>query len=317
MIVSWNVADLLARCLESVLASAAVPLRVVVVDNASTDGSPDMVEARFPEVDLVVNGDNVGFTRATNQGLRRLGALVAHDPQGPDTVVLLNPDTEVEGDAVATLVGYLRAHSAAGAAGPLLLWPDGAVQSSRRRFPGLLTALLESTPLEWHWPGNPVARRFRMSGVALASGPVDWVTGAALALRTAALREVGGLDEGFFMYSEELDLCRRLKSAGWETHFVPGARVIHHEGKSSEQAAGRRHIEFQRSKVRYYRKYHGRGAAAVVRAGILGEFALELGLEAAKLAVGHKPEVRRRRVADYRRILADGLAARDLGEGAT
>jgi hypothetical protein len=311
VVVSWNVRELLGACLAS-LRAATVPTRVVVVDNASHDGSAEMVRSAFPEAHLVASDRNLGFTRGNNVGLAALGILPsAGAPRGqpPPYVLLLNPDAELMPGALEALLDYLGARPGVGAVGPLLLNPDGSVQSSRRRFPTPLTGLLESTPLAWRWPANPWARRYHMVDVPpTVAGPVDWVTGAAVLLRSAALAAVGGFDEGYFMYSEELDLCRRLAAAGWPTHFAPGARVLHHEGQSSGQVAPLRQRHLQRSRVRYFRRHHGPLAAQAVRLGLLGQFACELVLEAGKGAVGHRPALRRARVADYWALLRDGLA---------
>jgi GT2 family glycosyltransferase len=169
--------------------------------------------------------------------------------------------------------------------------------------------------MAWHWPDNPVARRFRMDDVPDdRAGRVDWLTGAALLLRTAALRAVGGLDEGFFMYSEEVDLCRRLADAGWEVHYAPAAEVVHHEGRSSEQVVPARHRHFQRSRVRYFAKHHGPWAARVVRAGLVVGYGVELLLETAKWLVGHRRPLRRARMAMYAGLLRDGLGG-DVASG--
>jgi GT2 family glycosyltransferase len=311
VIVSWNVRELLRACLTSVGAST-LPTHTVVVDNASADASADMVRTEFPDVTLVAAAENLGFTRGNNEGLRVLGLLGEADsrrPPQPSPVLLLNPDAELLPGALETLVAYLAEHPKVGAVGPLLLNSDGSIQSSRRRFPTLLTVLAESTPLEWHWPGNPWARRYRMADVPPDSaGPVDWVTGAAMLVRGEVLAALGGFDEGFFMYSEEVDLCRRMLSAGWQVHFVPGARVLHHEGQSSGQVAPQRHLYFQRSRVRYMRKHHGRLVGGLARWGILKEFALEAFLEWGKGLVGHKSALRKTRVAAYMALLRDGLA---------
>jgi len=307
-VVSWNVRELLRRCLATI-ARTSVPVRVVVVDNASADGSAALVAEEFPDVTLIANPGNAGFTRANNQAFAALGVFDA-GPGAPPYVLALNPDTEILGDGLERLVGYLDAHPAAGAVGPALFFPDGSAQSSRRRFPSVLTGLLESTPLAWHWPDNAVIRRYHMADVPAVEGAVDWLTGAAVAFRTEALRAVGGFDEGYFMYSEELDLCRRLRDAGWEVHFVPSARVVHHEAQSSAQVVPARHLHFQRSRVLYFRKHHGPVASGVVRAGILVAYAGELALEAAKWLVGHRRALRRARVAAYWGVLRDGLAPR-------
>ena len=137
---------------------------------------------------------------------------------------------------------------------------------------------------------------------------MDWVTGAALFLRREVLEMVGGLDEGFFMYSEELDWCRRIRAAGWEIVYVPAAEVIHFQKKSSQQAIpAYTHIRFQRSKIRYFRKYHGLLPAGFLRALLLVSFLHQLILESVKLALGHKPGLRRLRIATYWKVLRSGL----------
>ena len=272
-----------------------------------------MVAAEFPEVRLVVNTENVGFTRGNNQGLK-----VAQGRY----VFFLNPDAEVLGDALAAMVAYLDAHRGVGALGPQLRYGDGSLQSSRRRFPTFATALLESTPLAWHWPANPWARRYRMedrvSGtrgqgevtadpLAQTGQDVDWVVGAALMVRREILEKIGGFDEGYFMYSEELDLCRRLKAAGWQIVYLPTAQIIHHEGKSSEQVVAARHIHFQTSKVRYFRKFHGPFQAEALKVFILASFAVEWLLEACKWLLGSRRPLRQTRMAAYGQLLRSGL----------
>ncbi len=164
-----------------------------------------MVRAEFPQVRLIANNENRGFTAANNQGLA-MG-------QGR-YLMLLNPDTELVGDAPATMAGYLDGHPRVGAVGPQLRYADGRLQSSRRRFPTMATALFESTVAGEWWPNNPFARRYRMAGTPDdAIQPVDWLVGACLLVRREVYQQVGGLDEGFFMYSEEVDWCRRIRSA--------------------------------------------------------------------------------------------------------
>ncbi len=322
IIVSWNVRDLLRACLASLQASAGVcwvddggagpasaserPIQaeIILIDNASHDGTPAMVAAEFPWVSVLANQDNRGFTRGNNQGLALSRGRY---------VFFLNPDTEVGGDTLATLAAYMASHPSVGAVGPELRYGDGTPQSSRRRFPTLGMALCESTPLAWHLPAerNRWARRYHCEDRPPGQGPepVDWLVGAALLVRRAALDEVGGFDEGYFMYSEELDWCRRAAGAGWQVIYLPGASITHHEGKSSEQAVAARHIRFQTSKVRYFRKYHGRLAAAALRSLILLMFAGEWLLEGAKWLAGSRRPLRAERMAAYGRLLGSGLAA--------
>ncbi|MCX7854846.1 MAG: glycosyltransferase family 2 protein [Anaerolineae bacterium] len=310
LIVNWNVRDLLRRCLQSILANsptcklatcklatcklATCKLEIIVVDNGSTDGSVEMVRAEFPQVHLIANADNRGFTAANNQGL-----AVARGRY----VLLLNPDTEVLGDALATMVSFADAHPDVGVVGPQLLNPDGTVQSSRRRFPTLWTALFESTWLQPYAPRRLLNRYYVLDRPDDEIQDVDWVTGAALMARREAIEQVGPLDEGFFMYSEELDWCRRFREVGWRVVYLPTARVIHHEGKSSEQVLPARHIHFQTSKVRYFRKYHGPIAAEALRLAILGNYLWQIGLEGAKWLLGHKRPLRAERIAAYRQVV--------------
>ena len=295
IIVNWNVRALLRRCLHSILARPhPCSLEVIVVDNGSTDGSAEMVRTEFPQAHLIANPDNRGFTAANNQGL-----TVARGRY----VLLLNPDTEVVGDALETMVTFADAHSDVGVVGPQLLNPDGTVQSSRRRFPSLATALFESTWLQPYAPHRLLARYYVLDRPDDEVQDVDWVTGAALMARREAVEQVGPLDEGFFMYSEELDWCRRFRAAGWRVVYLPTARVIHHEGKSSEQVLPARHIHFQTSKIRYFRKYHGPAAAEVLRLVLLGNYLWQIGLEGAKWLLGHKRPLRAERIAAYRQVV--------------
>jgi GT2 family glycosyltransferase len=332
VVVSWNVCDLLQGCLSSMVrlrspqvvqgstsptsgerdsvedgeslgpkppSSGELKIEVIVVDNASTDGSPDMVRSEFPDVRLIANDRNCGFTAANNQGLAQ-----SHGQY----LLLLNPDTEVVGDALATMIGYMDAHPEVGALGPRLRYPDGSLQSSRRRFPSLGTALVESTVIQEWWTDNRLLRRYYMADTPDdAIQPVDWVVGACLLARRQVYEQVGGLDEGFFMYSEELDWCRRIKDAGWEVVYLPTATVIHHEGKSSEQVVPARHIYFQSSKVRYYCKHHGAFQAEVLRWFLMATYVFQWVREGLKWLVGHKRPLREGRLWAYGQVLRSGL----------
>jgi N-acetylglucosaminyl-diphospho-decaprenol L-rhamnosyltransferase len=144
---------------------------------------------------------------------------------------------------------------------------------------------------------------------------VDWVVGAALMVRREVLAQVGGFDEGYFMYSEELDLCRRIKEAGWRIVYLPAAQIIHHEGKSSEQVVAARHIRFQTSKVRYFRKFHGPFQAEALRVFILASFAVEWCFEAGKWLLGSQRPLRRDRMVAYGQLLKSRLdSKRQVGK---
>ena len=306
VILSWNVRDLLRQCLESVASDRPpsadyLPLatEIIVVDNASSDDSVEIVRAEFPEARLIVNSTNRGYTGGNNDGIAAATGRY---------VLILNPDTRVLGDALAVMVAYADAHPEVGVVGPQLLNPDGSVQSSRRRFPTLMTGLFESTWLEPLAPRNILRRYYVLDQPDDAIQEVDWLFGACFLVRRKVIEQVGALDEGFFMYSEEMDWCRRIRQAGWKVVYLPEAQVIHYGGKSSDQIAAQRHIYFQTSKVRYFRKHHGALTAGVLRVALLAMYAGQLTLEAAKGALGHKRALRRERVRAYWQVLRSGLA---------
>lgn len=358
VIVSWNVRDVLRACLASIArASEPVPgsgegdgtgapgasgtaddlrlfgppdaiytLETVVVDNASSDGTQEMVAAEFPWVRLVRSAENLGFSRGNNAGVQAARGRA---------LFFLNPDTEIiapdgkdsdrdgsgrtdGGDSLWALYAALQDDLTVGMAGPQLRYGDGERQENRRRFPTPLTGFFESTWLGQAWPHNRWAQREHMADWA-ADFPhdVDWLVGAAMLCRRRALDAVSShwpdappsapFDEGFFMYSEELDLCRRLKDAGWRIVYVPGALVVHHEGKSSEQAVAARHIRFNRSKVRYWGKWFGPRWAGALRRYLLLEYWVQVQLERAKWLFGSQREIRKQRIGQYKQVLESRL----------
>jgi N-acetylglucosaminyl-diphospho-decaprenol L-rhamnosyltransferase len=305
VILSWNVRDLLRQCLESVASgrplSANHPLlvtEIIVVDNASSDGSVEMVHAEFPAVRLIANQTNRGYTGGNNDGIAAATGRY---------VMILNPDTRVLDDALAAMVAYADAHPDVGVVGPQLLNPDGGVQSSRRRFPTLMTGLFESTWLQPLAPRDVLRRYYMLDQPDDTIQEVDWLFGACFLVRREVIQQVGVLDEDFFMYSEEMDWCRRIRQAGWKVVYLPEAQVIHYGGRSSDQVAAQRHVYFQTSKVRYFRKHHGALTAGVLRVALLAMYAGQLALEAAKGALGHKRALRRERVRAYWQVLRSGL----------
>ncbi len=302
IVVSWNVADLLAACLQSILDSPFAPsTEILVVDSGSSDATAAMLAQRFPTVRVLWQQDNVGFTRGNNLGLRAA--------QGR-WLLLLNPDTKILGDALGQMARYLDAHPDVGIVGPHTLNPDDSTQSTRRRFPTLRLALFESTWLQAYAPKAWLDRFYCADQPDdTATHEVDWVQGSALMARREVYAKIGGLDEGYVMYSEELDWCRRAKEAGWRVVYLGAATIIHYGGQSSAQAAARTQIEFQRSKLRYFRKFHGAAASTLLRADLLLQYLWQLGLEAAKGALGSKRELRRERVRAYWSVLRSGLKA--------
>jgi len=313
LIVNWNVRAELRACLRSLLRHPPTnhAHQIVVVDNASEDGSADMVRREFPAVHLLTNVRNRGFTGGNNDGLRYIAQAIFSAPlAAPDTrfVLLLNPDAEATPGALDALLGYAEAHPQAGIIGPQLRYPDGSIQSSRRRFPTFWTALFESTWLQRYAPRLILDRYYVRERSDDETCQVDWVVGAAMLVRWAVYAQIGGLDEArFFMYSEEVDWCRRAKQAGWQVVYHPSAVIIHHEAKSSDQATARRMIHFNTSKVRYFAKHHGQAQATALRLALLGMFVWQSGLEAAKWLVGHQRALRAARLRAYRQVLRSGL----------
>jgi GT2 family glycosyltransferase len=292
---------------------------VVVVDNASSDQTVEHLPRTFPWVRLIASGENLGFTRGNNCGYAASSGRF---------VYFLNPDTELDHgqtqrlaaarglppphDSLWTLYAAIVNAPGIGMVGPQLRYADGEQQFSVRRFPTAPTGFFESTWLGRFWRGNPWSRRMHMEDWPVAfRHDVDWVVGAALLCRRQALEDVrtqeGPFDERFFMYSEELDLCRRLKLEEWRVVYVPEAVVIHYEGKSSDQASAARHINFNTSKVRYYEKWFDRPWPELLRRYLLLEYRTQLWLERTKLLLGSKRDLRRQRIDAYRRVIRSGL----------
>jgi GT2 family glycosyltransferase len=257
VIVSWNVRDLLAACLRSLfedLGRSSLTAQVWVVDNGSTDGSPEMVAQAFSAVHLVTSEENLGFAAGNNLALREISNLKSQIPQ---YVWLLNPDTEVQAGATAALVSVLDANSRAGVAGAKLLYPDGSLQQSAFRFPGLLQLAFDLVPLPARFYETSLNGRYpRRLYEGQAPFPVDHPLGAAMMVRAETIAEVGLLDEGFWMYCEEIDWCWRMRQAGWRAYCVPAAQVVHHAGRSTGQVHVASFAALWRSRLRLYSKHY-------------------------------------------------------------
>lgn len=297
VVLSWNVRDLLRACLQS-LPLDDPTTETIVVDAGSADGSAEMVRVEFPAAQVIASRENLGYSRGNNLGLARASGRY---------LFVLNPDTVVAPGSLAAMRAYMDAHPQVGVLGPRLETPEGGLQPTMRRFPTLATGFFESTWLQPLAPKRLLRRYLAEDLPANETHEVDWLVGAALFVRRAAYEQAGGLDEGFFMYSEELDWLRRMRAAGWRCVYLPEARVAHFEARSSAQVPAATHIRFNTSKVRYYRKYHGAVAAEALRWFLLGNFAAQLLVEAAKGLLGHKRALRRARVAAYGAVLRSGL----------
>jgi N-acetylglucosaminyl-diphospho-decaprenol L-rhamnosyltransferase len=295
IIVSWNVRDYLAACLDSIQTNKGdLAVEVIVVDSHSGDDTVEMVRARYPWVKLLPQTSNIGFTRGNNIGLK--AAQSRH-------LFLLNPDTEIVGETLTQMVKYLDDNPTVGVVGPHTLNPDGTTQSTRRRFPTPITALFESTWLQGIAPRRVLDRFYARDIGDTDIADVDWVQGSALMMRRKAYIHIGGLDEKYIMFSEELDWCKRARKAGWRVVYLGSATIIHHGGKSTEQASALKHIYFQESKLRYFRKYHGRIIAEGLRAFLIASYTGQYWLEWTKGLLGSKREMRRERVRIYRQVI--------------
>lgn len=319
VIVNWNVGKLVCQALRSIYEGPAahevegklflgdLATEIVVVDNASDDDSVAHIRRAFPHITLIESPANVGFAAGNNLALR--GCRSSY-------VLLLNPDTEIVGNAIVTMVRYLETHPKVGVVGPQLRYGDGSYQSSRRRFPTLCTAICESTLLAEWFPHNPWLRRYHMADTSDEEPQrVDWVNGACMLVRGEILTQVGLLDETFFMYSEELDWCRRIKQTGWQIVYLPSATVVHHEARSSDQVTALKHIRFNVSKIHYFAKHHGPLAALVLRAYLLCDYTMRWLIEALKYALGHRRPLRRERMQTYATVLQSRLTPTSSAKG--
>lgn len=258
IIVSWNVRELLRGCLVSLradLADAAIGAHVVVVDSASSDGTPAMVRADFPDVELIACPDNIGYVKGNNLALRAILAGAA--PIGkPDAAWLLNPDTIVHPGATRALLGFMGAHPRCGLCGPKLLNADGSLQHGAFALPGLTQLALETQRPLWRFRNSRLDGRYAPERFDGPPFRIGHPLGAAMLARAEAIEQVGLLDEGFEMYSEEVDWAARMHEAGWEVWCVPHAIVTHIGGASSGQASERAERAKWASRQRYYAKHY-------------------------------------------------------------
>lgn len=252
VVVSYNTVGMLRRCLSSLAAAAGPIAEVLVVDNASRDGSAAMVRDEFPKVRLIANAENVGFGVANNQALAVARGTYA---------LLVNSDAFVPPGTTERLLVELVTHPTVGIVGPRLVNADGSLQRSAFRFPTPLVTLVEQLGLVRYLPSIS----YRHAEMDMdRSHSVDWLKGACLLARTALLRRYGPFDPQFFMYGEDVDLCHRLRASGHDVRLVPEATVTHLGEASTQRHAGRAVIQFVESTYMIYRKHHARQLPAII-----------------------------------------------------
>ena len=251
IIVSWNVVEDLSNCLKSIGENPlSGEFEIIVVDNASTDGTVDVIKSDFPEVKIIANNENLGFAAGNNRGISEASGAY---------VLLLNPDTIIHPRSLDGLIGFMDDNADVGLCGPKLLNGDGSIQRSARRYPSFRGALHRHTAFKSLGVFKGEYKKWLMKDFGQdEQKDVEQLMGAALIIRKSVLDKVGGMDERFFMYYEEVDLCYRIKQAGWRVVFLPGASITHLGGRSSEQVPVEKQLMAMTSLLKFFRKHRGK-----------------------------------------------------------
>lgn len=257
IIVSWNARNFLLKCLESLYREQTVHIiELIVVDNASSDGSAEAVKENYPEVVLIRNDSNLGFAKANNIGLQKSTGRY---------VYLINSDVEVLEGCFDRLYDFMEDHPDVGIAGPRILYPDRTLQVTCRKFPTLWNTFCTTTGLNKIFPSHDFLssdQMFYFPHDDIRS--VDVLAGCFLVVRRDAMDKVGLFDERFFIYAEDIDWCKRFRNAGWEIVFNPEAEAIHYGGGSSSNAPLRFSLEQERATLQYWKKHHGSVAILIL-----------------------------------------------------
>ncbi len=264
IIVSLNTKEYLLHCIESIFQNKrSIPWEVVVVDNGSQDESSFEVKKTFPMVDLIENEKNLGFARAANQGLRRASGRY---------FLLLNPDAQVKSEAIERLLSFMENHLDAGVVGAQLFNADGTRQNSIANFPSLATELLNKNLLRWLFPKTFPGKERDYPGPI----EVDSVIGACMMVRREVIKQVGVLDEDYFLFLEETDWCYQIKKGGWKIYHMPQAEIIHFQGKSAGKDKKKAKVEYYRSRYHYFRKNRGISQWVFLLIGLMIRLWMEL-----------------------------------------
>lgn len=260
IIVSWNCWDMLSDCLKSLYESECKDFEVVVVDNASSDKTIENIRALYPDVKLIDAGGNIGFGAACNLGAKKAVG---------NWFFFLNPDTEAKKNSISTMIKFLDLHPDIAVVGAKLLWPDGTFQDSYKRFFSPFFSVLELFEIHYYFPNNFLNREVNYDfNIFSSPEKVDWVIGAAFVVKRETFERVGGFDEGFFMYFEEIDLCKRVSQKNGDIYFLPECEIIHKKGKVSEKT-NVRSVDYYKSMYRYHLKHGFPGAGTLIRISIM------------------------------------------------
>jgi len=292
IIVNWNTKEYLKKCLQSIYNDdLSHSYEVIVVDNASTDGSKEMLHQLFPQVKTILNHQNLGFAQANNQAIQLSEGTY---------ILLLNSDTIVREGAIESLVNFVENNPEVGCVGAKLLNPDNSLQFSCSPNPTLISEFMRM----FHLPGIRPDGYYHMDRWKLnIPREVDVLIGACMLFRMSALEKIGSFDKQFFMYSEEVDLCYRIRQAGWKVFWSPDAEIVHYGGQSSKQVAAKMFIQLYKSKVLFFRKHRGQLAATIYKWILVTASLLRLTVLFSKKPIRQNSE--HNIVSNYKRLLVE------------
>lgn len=283
IIVSFNVRDYLYQAVASVTdATVSVESEIIVVDNCSSDGSPETIGLQFPNVRVIRNERNIGFGAACNVGINASTSRF---------ILILNPDTYMEPDAITVALGFIKQHPEAGAVGARMVDGNGTfLPESKRGFPSLRTSLFRFTGMHRVFPRSSFFNAYYLGHLPdNLTGRADILTGAFMMIRREALEKTGLFDTSFFMYGEDIDLSWRLVKAGFTNYFVAEARITHFKGKSTEKDDRGRMRNFYGAMIIFARKHLGKSWQIPVTAGVRMLLAISLTAASFRKAVKKKP----------------------------
>jgi GT2 family glycosyltransferase len=294
IIVNWEVRELLNRCLDSIFSHLkGRDFEIIVVDNASEDGSVEMIKRKFPQVKLITNEGNYGFAKACNQGIK-----IAQGKY----LFFLNPDSEVVNNTFDRIINFMESHPQVGVGGCYLYYPDRRIQTSFYRFTSLTTLLGRALLLYSFLPKNRLTVRLFFEHFS-QNEPIERVCGGAMVVRRKAFEEVGFFDESFFLYSEDEDLCYRMKQKGWEIAPIPNTRIIHHYNQSGKRNIRKAIFSSYQSQFLFYRKLHPLYKVLIFRMIQLLGVSIRSFFWFFKLITGAKQEEAKQRFMGYLSVL--------------